>query len=62
MIPEQMNCSHNPDGWCLACVRKLQDRVEYYKGFVEDMAAADETSPRGEQLATLAKIHIKNQP
>jgi hypothetical protein len=23
--PHLMNCSHSPDGWCLACVRELYD-------------------------------------
>lgn len=23
MVPTQQNCPHNPDGWCLACVKDL---------------------------------------
>ena len=27
-MPHLMNCSHQGDGWCLACVRKLHERNE----------------------------------
>lgn len=27
-IPYMMNCSHDGDGWCLACVRQLGEEIE----------------------------------
>lgn len=26
-----MNCQHNPDGWCLDCVQKLEEEKQKYK-------------------------------
>ena len=27
-MPHLMNCDHSPDGWCLACVKKLESERE----------------------------------
>ena len=29
-MPHLMNCSHSEDGWCLACVKELNDEAEDY--------------------------------
>jgi hypothetical protein len=29
--PQLMNCSHNPDGWCLDCVKELYDKKDSLK-------------------------------
>jgi len=27
-MPHLMNCQHNPDGWCLDCVKEMYDEHE----------------------------------
>jgi len=34
-MPSLMNCQHSPDGWCLACVKKQQDRIDQLEDAID---------------------------
>lgn len=29
-IPTKMNCAHSGEGWCLTCVTKIAEALEFY--------------------------------
>ena len=59
-IPTQMNCAHDKDGWCLACVRELADERDTFKKQTLDLAfdSGDYSEILGELDVTKEKLAL----
>lgn len=70
--PTQMNCEHSPDGWCLACVKVLNEDNKAIRrlfcAMMEDSPYMDDGEAQGDTIDYLRdspsiimhKIRVRN--